>query len=123
MCKVIMPIKPIYVKQILSGRKKYEFRKILAKRSIDKIVIYETSPVMKVVAEVCINSVLVEHPDKLWELTHEFAGIDKQNYDKYYKNRETAVAYSLGHIYEFDKPKELADYGINFFPQSFVYLD
>ena len=32
MCKVLMSIKPEYVDEILSGRKKYEYRKTRLKR-------------------------------------------------------------------------------------------
>ena len=38
MCKILMPINPEYVDEILMGNKKYEYRKIKAKRrNIDKI--------------------------------------------------------------------------------------
>lgn len=118
-----MPIKPKYVKEIISGNKKFEFRKILAKRKVDNIIIYETSPIMKVVAEVSIDKILVDNPEEIWNLTYKFAGIDKIDYDKYYANNKQAVAYSLGTVKIFDKPKDLKEYGINFFPQSYVYLD
>ena len=41
----------------------------------------------------------------------------------YYKNKNTAIAYKLGKIMIYDKPKNLDDIGINYVPQSFVYLD
>lgn len=123
MCKILMPIKPKYVQGIMSGDKKYEFRKILAKRKVDKIIIYETSPVMKVVAEVMINNILVDHPEVIWNKTYEYAGINKNDYDKYYQDNKQAVAYSLGEVEVFEKPRELKDYGIHFFPQSYVYID
>ena len=70
MCRILMPINPEYVDEILAGRKKYEYRKIKAKRNnIDKMIIYSTSPIMKVVAEVDIKEILEEEPEKLWEMT------------------------------------------------------
>ncbi len=124
MCRILMPINPEYVDEILAGRKKYEYRKIKAKRNnIDKMIIYSTSPIMKVVAEVDIKEILEEHPEKLWEMTKNESGISKDFYNKYYKNRDKAIAYKLGTIKIYDKPKNLDDIGINYVPQSFVYLD
>lgn len=124
MCRILMPIKPEYVDEILAERKKYEYRKIKAKRNnIDKMIIYSTSPIMKVVAEVDIKEILEEDPEKLWEMTKNESGITKDFYNKYYKNKNTAIAYKLGKIRIYDKPKNLDDIGINYVPQSFVYLD
>lgn len=124
MCRILMPINPEYVDEILAGRKKYEYRKIKAKRNnIDKMIIYSTSPIMKVVAEVDIKEILEEEPEKLWEMTKNESGITKEFYNKYYKNKNTAIAYKLGIIKVYDKPKSLNDIGINYVPQSFVYLD
>ena len=124
MCRILMPINPEYVDEILAGRKKYEYRKIKAKRNnIDKIIIYSTSPIMKVVAEVDIKEILEEEPEKLWEMTKNESGITKEFYNKYYKNKNTAIAYKLGTIKVYDEPKNLNDIGINYVPQSFVYLD
>ena len=124
MCKILMPINPEYVDEILSGNKKYEYRKTKAKRkNIDKIVIYSTSPIMRVVAEVDIEGIIEDSPEKLWEQTKKYSGITKDFYSKYYKNKESAVAYKLGNIKVYDKPKKLCDIGINYVPQSFVYLD
>ena len=52
MSKILIPIKPEYVDKILSGNKKYEYRKIKPKRKVDKMIIYSTYPIMKVVGEV-----------------------------------------------------------------------
>lgn len=124
MCKILMPINPEYVDQILSGRKKYEYRKIKAKRNnIDKMIIYSTSPIMRVVAEVDIEDIIEDAPDILWELTKKNSGITKDFYNKYFKNKDSAVAYKLGNVTIYDKPKKLEDIGINYVPQSFVYID
>lgn len=124
MCTILMPINPQYVDEILAGRKKYEYRKIKAKKvNVDKMIIYSTSPIMKVVAEVDIKEILEEEPEKLWEMTKSESGITKSFYNKYYKNKNIAVAYKLGKIKIYNEPKNLNEIGINYVPQSFVYLD
>ena len=91
MCKILMPINPEYVDEILSGNKKYEYRKIKAKRkNIDKMVIYSTSPIMRVVAEVDVEGIIEDSPEKLWEKTKEYSGITKDFYSKYLHSEKDA---------------------------------
>ena len=53
--KVLMSIKPLYAEQILQGKKKYEYRRRIFKRSdVSSLVIYESAPVSLVVGEVKI---------------------------------------------------------------------
>lgn len=123
MSKILISINPKYVEKILSGTKKYEYRKTLPKKNIDKMIIYSTSPIKKIVAEVEIIEILTDNKEKIWELTKNNSGIDKKFYDEYYKNKEVAVAYKLGKVTKYKKEKDLAEYNINYYPQSFVYLD
>lgn len=124
MCKILLAINPEYVKEILNGNKKYEYRKIKPKRkNIKKIFIYSTSPVMKVVAEVEVEKILEDTPKKIWEKTKKYSGVKEEFFNEYFKENESAIAYKLGKIKVYNKPKTLNDIGINYVPQSFVYLD
>lgn len=123
MCAILLSINPEYVGRIMCGEKKYEFRKNLCKRKVDKIIIYSTSPVMKVVGEAEVEEVLVDEPKKIWEITKKHSGINREFFDEYYDGRTQAVAYKLNNIVEYAKPKVLADYGVNAAPQSFCYLN
>lgn len=122
MSSVLMSIKPEFVASILSGKKEYEYRKTVCKRAIDKIYIYSTIPVQKVVAEADVEAILVESPSRLWELTHQESGIDKDFFDKYFENRKEAVAYKLTNVKEYSKPKQLQDLGVKTAPQSYQYV-
>ena len=124
MCKILISIKPEYVNEILAGRKKYEYRKVKAKKdNVDKMIVYATAPIMKVVAEIEILNILEDSPDLIWEYTKKYSGITKSFYDKYYKNKNTAIAYQLGKIEEYEVPKELSELGVSYSPQSFIYID
>ena len=122
MCKVLMSIKPEHTNSILSGIKKYEFRKVKCKRKIDSIVIYSTYPIMKIVGEVEVKEVLEGTPDYVWSKTKSEAGISEDFFYDYYLNKRTAFAYHLGKIGIYKESKNLMDYGIQNAPQSFVYL-
>lgn len=124
MCRVLMSINPEYVDKILNGKKKYEYRKIKArKNNINKIVIYATSPIMKIVGEVEVKSIIEDTPSSLWKKTRDLSGVKKDFYDAYYKNKSVAVAYELGQVTKYDVPLVLSDFGIDFIPQSYTYLD
>lgn len=124
MSKILLSINPEYVEKILLGQKKYEYRKVKpSRKDIDKMIIYSTAPVKMIVAEVYIEDIIIERPDKLWELTKEYSGVNKDFFDKYYKGKEYGVAYKLRKVLVYDKPKKLEDIGIGYAPQSFIYID
>lgn len=123
MSTILLSIKPEYVRRILEGSKRFEFRRQMAKRKVERILIYSTAPEMKVVASVEVLGVLKDSPKKLWETTHTYAGISRQKFMGYFSNRMVAYAYRLGKLQKFDTPKKLAEYGITAAPQSFVYIE
>jgi len=120
---ILLSINPEHVENIFNGTKKYEFRKIRCKRSVLKILIYSTYPVMRVVGEAAIKDILEDTPEGLWNMTSEHAGIDREFFDDYFEGREKAIAYELDEIMRYEQMKELSDLGLNAAPQSFVYVD
>ena len=118
---IIISINPKYVREIIDGSKRYEYRTKEAKKDIDRLIIYATSPIKKVIGEAEILDVLALSPDDLWEETKEFSGITKDFFDNYFKNRKIAYAYKLGKIKVYDEPKELSEFGLKSAPQSFAY--
>lgn len=120
--KILISINPEHVENILNGTKKYEYRKIAAKKDISSIIIYETTPVKRIVAEAEIIDVLMFTPEELWVQTKNASGIDKVFFDEYFKGREVAYAYKLGKVKKYETPKTLMEYGIKAAPQSFVYI-
>lgn len=120
--KILISINPEHVENILNGSKKYEYRKIAAKQDISSIIIYETTPVKRVVAEVEIIDVLMLSPENLWKETHSESGISKEFFDQYFQNREVAYAYKLGRVKVYKTPRTLREFGVKAAPQSFVYI-
>ena len=122
MCQILMSINPEHVEKILNGTKKYEFRKHASKIVPDKIIIYCTTPVQRIVGEVEVKEVLQDKPSKIWSITSSKSGINKEFFDSYYDGRNTAVAYKLGAIKKYNKQKTLRDFGIKVAPQSYMYI-
>lgn len=120
---IVIAINPEYVKKIINGTKKYEYRTRVAKQDVNKLIIYETAPIKKIVAEVEIVEILVMKPNDLWNKTKESSGITKKFFDKYFKNKKIAYAYHLGNVKVYDEPKELIEFGLKSAPQSYVYVN
>ena len=121
--KVLLSIKPEFVKKIFDGTKKYEFRKTLFKRNgVSIVVIYASAPIKRVVGEFEIDNVLSDNVDSVWEQTRNFSGITKEFYQSYFYQKKIANAIQIGNIVKFDKYKTLSDYKINQAPQSFCYI-
>ena len=121
--KIIISINPEHVANIINGSKKYEYRTKAAKSDVKKILIYETVPVKKIVAEVEIEKVLMLPPEELWKKTKNQSGISKAFFDAYFNGRSVAYAYKLGKVKVYEQPKELIDFGLKSAPQSFVYIN
>lgn len=122
MRRILISINPVHVENIINGKKKYEFRKIAAKQDISSIIIYETTPIKRIVAEAEILDVMMLPPEQLWQETKQAAGISKMFFDDYFQGRQIAYAYKLGKITVYKEPKKLSEFGVKSAPQSFVYV-
>lgn len=122
MATIILSIKPNFAESILNGSKRFEFRKVECRRSIDHIVIYATAPLSKVIGEVDVIETLIDTPDALWLLSEGYAGIDRDSFERYFGNRKSGIAFKLCNPKKFSIGKDLEEYGLTQPPQSFVYF-
>jgi predicted transcriptional regulator len=121
--KVLLSIKPEYAEKILSGEKKYEFRRTLFKNaSISKVIIYASSPIQKIIGEFDIDKLLSLDIDELWTKTEKHSGIEKDYYYEYFEGKDIAHAIKVKSTKRYRKAKELSSYNIVRPPQSFMYL-
>lgn len=118
----LFSIKPNYAKLILEGTKKFEFRLKRCKKDINRIVIYETSPVCKITGEVFVTRVIEDTPQALWDISRDNAGIDHKNFMKYFKGRSLGVAYCLQKPRIFMPSISLDQISVRAVPQSFSYI-
>ena len=87
MSRMLLSIKPEYVRKIVSGKKKYEFRKFHCRDDIDTIVIYVTAPVKEVIGEVRLLRIIEGDVEYVWHETRGFGGILKRDFLAYYRER------------------------------------
>jgi len=122
--KVLLSIKPEYADKILSGEKRFEFRKsIFKKEGIKTVIIYATMPVGKVVGEFDIEHILSDEPEFIWDKTRTLSGITKTFFDLYFHERSRAYAIEVKSVKKYDTPMSLNDLksGLKA-PQSFTYI-
>ena len=120
---ILLSINPEYVEEILNETKKFEFRKRLANKSVNLILIYATLPIKKIVGEVQVIDTISASPSALWETAKKKAGISRKKFREYFKGCKTAHAYCLGEVTRYASPKEITEFNINQPPQSFVYIE
>lgn len=125
MKKILISIKPEFVKEIFSGRKKFEYRKVIfLDKSVKQVVVYSTMPEGKLIGEFTIEEILQDKPNNIWAKTHNHSGISKEFFDSYFDGRSSAYAIRIGKLKIYKNPldpKELWDSFVA--PQSFKYLD
>jgi predicted transcriptional regulator len=121
---VLLSIKPKFAEYIISGRKKYEFRKnSFTKKGIGRVYIYSTTPIKKIVGNFRINKIIEDKPSTLWYQLKDDAGISEEEFFAYFKNREVGFAFQIVDAEKFETPVDPKIIFPNFIPpQSFCYL-
>lgn len=123
--RVLLSVKPQFAEAILSGEKKYEFRRVIFSRpNVTTVVVYASSPVCKVVGEFSLAEILSLRLEALWRLTKHAGGIERSFFYDYFSGRSTGHALKVKEARRYQSPLCLrADLGMARPPQSFAYLD
>lgn len=118
MATVLLSIKPKFVEKIFSGEKRWEFRRKIFHKDCKQVKIYASAPISKIVGEFEIDHILSDTPDKVWEVTKDYAGISKEYFDEYFKDRDIAYAIRVKNIkiYETQQSIEYSP------PQNYRYI-
>lgn len=122
--EILLSIKPVYANSILSGEKRYEFRKTRMSDSVRGMLLYASSPEQRIVGYVEIDEVIAESPSKIWDITKGYGGISREKFRAYFKGKKTAYALKIKKVHKLDvkiNPKEIFK---NFTaPQSYMYIE
>lgn len=121
---VLISVHPKYVSKIMNGTKKVEFRRVWAAQKVTHLVIYSTSPEMKVKATVEIERVLTGGKTALWEVAKEYGGgLTRNELRTYFDGVSKGHAILLSEIKQLKESLSLAEVipGMRA-PQSYVYL-
>ena len=117
----ILSIKPQFVNEIEAGRKLFEYRKSIFRQPVERVYIYASSPVGRIVGEFQPVDVVFGVPAAVWEETWQFSGITKRFFDEYFMGRSSAYAIEIRNFVKYDIPLDLP-LGVHA-PQNFCYID
>ena len=119
----LLSIKPEFVEKIFSGEKSYEYRKVIFKKNVKKVIVYSTKPVGMIVGEFYVEDIIEDCPDSIWEKTRKSSGVKEHFFMKYFKGRNKAYAIKIGTKNKYKIPINPHNIFESFTaPQSFLYL-
>lgn len=121
---VLLSIRPQYAESIVSGQKKYEFRKIIfSDKYVNMAYVYVTSPVKKIVGTFKIGKIVRDCPENLWDQLNELSGLDEEEFFAYFKDSKVGYAIEIKCVETFKEPIDPKDLIPDFTPpQSFCYI-
>jgi len=122
---VLLSIKPKYVEAMTEGRKSFEFRKSMFRNeSIERVYLYSTQPIGKIVGSFKVGRVISADPRLLWETLGPMSGITDVDFFDYFKNTEVGFAIEIIDLQVFRTPVSPSLFIQGFKPpRSFMYID
>ena len=122
---VLLSIRPKYAEAIAEGRKSFEFRKSMFKyHSIERVYLYVTKPVSKVVGSFKVGTIICREPKLLWEELGRHSGISSWEFFEYFKDSDVGFAIEIKDLEVFQTPVDPSLFVPGFKPpRSFRYID
>ena len=123
MANVILSIKPKYADAIFSGKKKVEFRKKLFQKKINKIYVYSSSPVKKIIGYFTVSEIIKNTPENLWDCFSKSGCISEKDFFKYFENKSFGFSICIKETFEFSNNIDPYKFFKKFYPpQSYMYI-
>lgn len=122
---VLLSIKPKYVEAMVEGRKSFEFRKsIFRNGSIERVYLYSTKPVGKIVGSFKVGRIISGEPRLLWEKLGPVSGATNVDFFNYFKSSGLGFAIEIIDLQVFRTPVSPSLFIEGFKPpRSFMYID
>ena len=120
---IILSIHPNHIEKILSGEKRYEYRKRIP-QDINYIIVYATAPTKKIVAIIEVDMVMQDTPQKIWDVTQNESGVSHEFFMNYFNEVSIAYAIKIRKIYKLPIPIDITVIdGVKSAPQAYQYVD
>lgn len=120
---VLISIKPQYVEKIIKHEKLYEFRRKIFKQDVNKVIIYSTSPVKKIIGYFNLTEIIKDNPINLWNNYSKYGGIIKKDFFDYFKGTDEGFAIKISNLEVFDEGIDVSLLNNFKAPQSFKYIN
>ena len=120
---IILSIHPNHIDKILSGEKRYEYRKRIP-QDINYLIVYATAPTKKVVALIEVDMVMKDTPHNIWDVTQNESGVSYEFFMNYFNAVSTAYAIKFRNIYKLPNPIDITVIdGVKSAPQAYQYVN
>lgn len=98
---MLLSLKQIYVQRVFSGQKQFEYRTRFWTDSPGWVYVYAGRPTKKIVGRVRDMGILRGDKFRIWNVTHEHAGISAMDFFDYFAGSSTAKAMIIGQVEKF----------------------
>lgn len=95
---ILLAVRPVYVSYIQAGKKRVELRKKILLNHINKIYIYATRPVQKIVGFFVPQRIAIYPPDVLWEMTKPHSCVTKKDFFTYFQGKKEGIGIFFNHF-------------------------
>lgn len=122
---VLMSIKPQYANAIMCGQKKVEFRRQIFDVNVERVYVYASFPMKKLIGYFEVDKVICDFPDFLWKQFGKMGSIAKGDFFSYFNNCNYGYAIVIKSVCRFSKDCLISEvFGDNFrVPQSYRYIN
>ena len=120
--KVLLSIRPEFARKIISGEKRFEFRRrCFDPEVVRSVLLYATLPVGAIVGEFTVARVIRGRPAAVWRKTRAHAGISRRYFLQYFAGRDEAFAIEVARVTPFSRPMDPRSRGPFTAPQSYSF--
>jgi len=115
----LLSIHPKYAEAILAGTKRYEFRRVIPAQPVDRMFLYATSPVGKVVGYFRPGLIVHATTEDIWKMCRSDGMLTKNEFLGYFREAPRKYAIEIRETYAFVHAKELPNKNP---PMNFRYV-
>jgi predicted transcriptional regulator len=120
---ILLSIYPEYARAIMAGQKRVEFRRPSVCRDATHVLMYVTSPHMKLVGFFEVRGVHCLSPRRLWLRFGSVGAVTRRDFFDYFDGYSKAVAIEVGRVWRLEEPLPLTAVRPGLHPpQGFTYV-
>jgi predicted transcriptional regulator len=119
---LLMSIIPVVGRRIMSGKKKYEYRRSIFRKPVNRVYLYLSSPERKIAGYFVYKGYIEGTVREIWEATRDKSAATEDAYLDYFKNTNKAFAIKIDEFINFAEPLDPWKTRGFLPPQSFRYV-
>jgi predicted transcriptional regulator len=119
---LLMSITPVIGRRIMSGKKKFEYRRSIFRKPVNRIYLYLSSPERKIVGYFMFRGYTEGTVREIWEATKDQSAATEDAYLDYFQNTNKAFAIRIDKFINFAVPVDPWKTPGFLPPQSFRYV-